>query len=516
MKKLVGLVSLLLVLFSLNLFGQNEERDANFQFKSNNFPVALKQYKALQEKDTTSSIYNYKLAICYLNSNCNPPMALNYLKKVENSLNKESEFQFQLGQAYLYNYQFDQALQAFNSCIVLDGKSQQFADKAKLWITMVENARKLTKSPLDVSFINLEKNMNSEMDETTPIISPDGEFLFYTSNVKYDGKFSLYTSDVYMATLDDGIFKKGKVVPAINSADDEFLAGISMNGERLYAQLQGFEAFEDIFYTNKRGKGFQGKEQLDENINSKSRETAVVETLNGDTLYFASDRPGGFGGLDLYYSLKLPTGQWSVPRNLGESINSVYDEDFPVLSTDGSTLYFCSNGTGSMGGFDVFKSKINPITHEFGKPQNLGYPLNDVFDNKTIAFAPNNRYAYVAAIKPEGFGYSDLYRIIFNQEDPSVKIFMLKFTTDSTPDPKEFASCDTTLKITAYQKSKSVFGTYAYDSKNSQATVALLPGTYTIEVTGKMIEPQTFKISVPDVPGDEKFAKMKVPLTLKK
>ncbi|MCK9206027.1 MAG: hypothetical protein M0P66_02855 [Salinivirgaceae bacterium] len=509
----------ILIVLTLTSFmmatGQNTERDANYHFKSNSFAVALKLYKELQAKDTSNAIFNDRLGLCYLNTNQEPWKALKYLLLVEEINKSDASFMFELGKAYLYNYRFDETLTTFNNASVLAGKNQELMNKINLWIQYTQNAQNYYKKPLDVSFINLGKNINTEMDELTPVISPDGEMLFYTSNQKYDSKFMLYTHNVYMSNIDDGDFDKGRILSTVTTMDEEFVAGFSNANDKLFVQLQGYEAFQDLIFSERNGKAFKGNTLLNANVNSKSGEIAATETENGDTLYFSSNRPGGMGGLDIYYALKLPTGEWGVPRNCGANINSAFDEDFPTLSTDGSLLYFCSNGLNSMGGFDVFKSSIDATTREFKSPVNLGFPLNDVFDNKTVAFTPNQRYAYVSTRRPEGFGYTDLYRVVFNQEDPSVKILIISLKTGTPEAKNDFTKADSTLRITSYLKGKVVFGNYKYDVNSKQATLALPPGSYSIEIQGQLIEPYEFKIVIPDVPTGGKVERKEVFIKLK-
>jgi tetratricopeptide (TPR) repeat protein len=495
---------------SANVMAQKTEHDANFHFKSNSFAVALKLYSQLQAKDTANDVYNYRLGICHLYTNQEPWKALKFMKLAEASQSGDPQFYFELGRAYLYNLEFDNALATFEKCAQMAGKNQEIVNLANLWLKMTMNAQNMVTRPLDVSFINLGKGINSPMDELTPVISPDGELLFYTSNQKYDAKIMLYTSSVYMSNNDDGVFDKGKVLTVMSSLDDEFVAGFSRANDKLFAQPQGFEAFQDIVVVDRVGKGFKGKTILNQTVNTKGSELGATESQNGDTLFFSSDRPDGFGGMDIYYSLKLPTGEWGMARNCGNKINSPYDEDFPSLSDDGTQLYFCSNGPNSMGGFDIFKSTINESTREFSSPENIGYPLNDVFDNKTIAYTPNQRYAYISSCRAEGLGYSDIYRVVFNQQDPSVKILIVTLKT-GTPEAKaDLGIKDSTLTFTAYSKGKTVFGTYKYDLGNKQVTLALPPGSYTIEVQGETIEPEDFKMTIPDVSSGSKVERKDV------
>lgn len=477
--------------------------------------MSLKLYKKLFSKDTTNIEYNYRLGISFLKCNNNPSEALQYLLKAKDIKQQEPQFLFDLGQAYLYNYKLSDAKTNFQQCAAKSAKNEELRLKANLWYNMAENAEKMKKSPLDVSFINMGKYINSVLDEENPFVTADNEILLYTTNRKFDRDLNIHTYDVVFSNKTVGIFKKGKLLSAVNTVDDEFMAGVSLSNNRIYVQLQGYDGFQDIISAERKGKGYKEKTFLNKNVNSKYAEFAACETVNNDTLFFSSARDGGYGGMDLYYSRKLPTGEWSIPTNLGDKINTAYDEDFPVVSSGGNKLYFTSNNTQSMGGYDIFESRISK-NREFGQPKNIGYPLNDVFDNKTIAFSDNERYAYVSAIRPEGFGYTDLYRVVFNQKDPAVKIYILKFKIGSDENKTAFANSDTTLNISAHQKGKVLFGKYAYDSKSSSATIALPPGNYTIEILGTKTELYSYKINVPDTPSGNKIEKKNIILKLKK
>lgn len=490
---------------SIICLGQKEERNANYHYKSNNFYVAVNLYEKLYYEDSTNAQTIYRYAESLLKCKQKPALVLHLLNKVDSANNSDPNYQFYKAQAFLYNHNFDKAISTFKTTANLAVKDPELLEKTKLWESYAMNAKKMVKSPIDVSFVNLGKFINSEMDELTPFISSDDEMLFYTTNDKYDTKYMLYSNNVFFSAQKNGVFAKGKSLSAVNSMDDEFMAGISTYDDAIFVQLQGYEAYQDIMESERAGKAYRGKMILNENVNSKAPEFAACETMNGDTLIFSSQRPEGFGGTDLYYSLKLPDGTWSVARNLGDKINTPYDEDFPVVSANGKKLYFTSNNPNSMGGFDIFVSEINKKDRTFTTPKNLGYPLNDTYDNKTIAFRSDNRYAYVSAIRPDGFGNNDLYRVVFNQKDPSVRIYMLNFVKGTKEQKEKFAASDTTLQIKVMKKGKVVFGEYAYDSKNSQATIALPPGFYSVEIKGQHTEEHSFKVTVPDVPSNKKI-----------
>lgn len=136
---------------------------------------------------------------------------------------------------------------------------------------------------------------------------------------------------------------------------------------------------------------------------------------DGQTLYFVSDMPGGFGGTDLYRCMKLEDGTWGTPINLGEKINTNGDEMFPYINSKGNTLYFSSTGNSIFGGLDInksFKSRANV----FGKPINLGAPFNSNKDDFAIIFTKDNEQeGFFSSSRVEGLGGVDVYKFEYEK-----------------------------------------------------------------------------------------------------
>jgi hypothetical protein len=143
-------------------------------------------------------------------------------------------------------------------------------------------------------------------------------------------------------------------------------------------------------------------------INTEAWETHAAVSADGNTLYFVSNRDGGYGGRDIYRCVKLPNGDWSKSLSIGPVINTPYEEDSPFLSPDGKTLYFASTGHNSIGGFDIFSTTLGE-DGEWSEPANLGYPLNTVDDDVFFVPTADGRRAYYSSRKEEGFGLKDIY-----------------------------------------------------------------------------------------------------------
>ena len=241
-------------------------------------------------------------------------------------------------------------------------------------------------------------------------------------------------------------------------------------------------------------------------------------------LVFSSDQLEGKGEKDLWLSRILPNGDWGPIENLGDVINTDEDESFPYFSPDGKTLYFASSGHNSMGGYDIFKTAYNDSTKKWSKPINLGYPINNSDDNTVISFANNKKYAYISSHRPEGFGYTDIYRITFNdlpssytivkgeiilpdssnlftpgKFSPPAPIIENKNANSKTTEIKQQATpeIDVTIKI-QNKNDKSDFGIYRPNKQTGRFVMNLPTGEYIAILSGNGLQTTTDEILVPD------------------
>ena len=150
---------------------------------------------------------------------------------------------------------------------------------------------------------------------------------------------------------------------------------------------------------------------LGNNINSSYTENSVSISPDGNTLYFTSDRPGSYGGYDIYRCEKDRRGEWGKVTNLGQTINTPYNEEGVFIGHDGKTLYFSSRGHKGMGGYDIFKSTYDEEQEEWGEPVNLGYPINTPDDDVYFVTTKDETSGYYATVRNDGVGYLDLYKV---------------------------------------------------------------------------------------------------------
>jgi len=222
-----------------------------------------------------------------------------------------------------------------------------------------------------------------------------------------------------MSKKTDGKYEEAVSVGAsINSDYDEQSVGLSADGKKLFVYFDHVKEFGDVYECSRNSTNFIAPERVNSAINSESLETAGTISPDGNTLFFASNRPGGFGGLDIYMTRKLPDGSWAKAQNLGKRVNTKHNEDDPLPSPDGKGIYFCSRGHANLGGYDLFYAKWNSDRNTFSRPRNLGYPINTPEDNRTISFSKNEKIAYISAIRDEGYGDLDIYKVILDTVGP--------------------------------------------------------------------------------------------------
>lgn len=458
-----------------------EPADAEEHYSHGNFTMALPIYKELIKKDPKNEDFNYKLGLCYLNTNINKALAYPYFETITKNPKCSDEAWFDLGRAYHYANKFDLAIKSYTKYKQLAGtKNAEKNEKADRFIEMCNNAKELTRYPLNVTFENLGKEVNSQFPDYYPLVPSDESFVIFTARKKEPGSElevdGYYPSDIYMATNKNNVWSKPKNLgPTINSKFDEQAVGLSPDGKNLIIYIDHIDSLGNI-YLSENKKTYQKYVKLNRNIND-FYETSGSISMDGSTIFFASERSGGLGETDIYMSRKLPNGQWATPQNLGSNINTKYKEDFPHLSDDGKTLYFSSQGHSSMGDFDLFKAEWDIEKNTWSAPKNLGYPVNTSDEERSISFAAGGKVAYLSAARAGGQGDLDLYRLTFTGDDQRYTIVTGKVVpTDSTSGKKIEA------KITVSNASTLEEFNFVPIPSSGKYVMALPPGKYTIVI----------------------------------
>jgi hypothetical protein len=476
--------------FSFGLFAQTKDTKSLIasgaaKLKVENYEEAIDDYLQLVKEDPKNETYNYNLAVCYLNSNLNKSKAIPYLEIVTRIENHNIKADFLLGRAYQYANRFDDAIASFQKFKEKAKKEDVLVNEAELEIQHCLNGKELIKFPIDITFFNLGKTINSEYADYYPFVTENESFMVYNSKRPKDTETrkeenGQYLNSIYISKVVNGEYAEADIIgkPISTGNSGEEIIGMNAKGDILIVfkiNLKG----EGKLYFSRMGKDGQfGKlELLPNEVNGSGEVISACINNDASVIYFASDRKGGFGGTDLYYCNKLPNGKWSNAINMGPEINSKYDEDFPNLSPDEKVFFFSSKGNNSMGGYDIFKAKRNDESGKFEKPVNMGYPLNTSFDDFNFRISKNGRYGYVASIRGGGYGDYDIYRVTFNEIENDYTILIGNITPkDSTllVDYRE-------TYLTVYNNiSNEIVGNYVPNPETGRFIIIVPPGKYTI------------------------------------
>ena len=366
---------------------------------------------------------NYMIGRCYLFTD-NKFESIKYIEKAYNLKPEVSyDIHLMLGMAYHQILEFDKAIEEYNYFInnLHPKYRQRYQSQIDLYIQQCKNGKLLAAEPRRVVINNLGKGVNSVYDEYGPILSFDGQELYFTSRRKYSKKSQKsvlddkYFEDAYYSELSGDTWSRAKrldkrITGSANTTNVAVI-GLSPDKQKLYL-YRGNDRSGDLYVSTFK-KGMWSRPKSLSKFNSKYSEVSICVSSDESTLYFISgNTKKGYGGTDIYISKKNNQGKWGKPENAGNVINTFFDELGISLGPNDSILYFSSKGHNSMGGYDVFQSSLSDVGL-WSKPQNLGYPINTPNDDVFYVLAPDGKTAYYSSNRESGLGGMDIYKIIY-------------------------------------------------------------------------------------------------------
>jgi outer membrane protein OmpA-like peptidoglycan-associated protein len=251
-----------------------------------------------------------------------------------------------------------------------------------------------------------------------PVLTADGEQLLFT---KRDGTGNNDKEDIYMAFVSpEGEWSKPQsVAQAINSPYNEGTCSITADGNILiYTSCDAPDSHGscDLYIAYKKNGMWQKPKNMGKNVNSRSWDSQPSLSADGRILFFSSNRKGGYGGNDIWYTVIQNDGNWSEAKNLGNIVNTAKDEISPFMFFNNEILFFSSNGHQGFGGMDIFLSRVKD--GEFSEPENLGLPINDQLDQVALFITAQKDYAYYTELSTNESenDRSLLYRFKFPKE----------------------------------------------------------------------------------------------------
>lgn len=375
---------------------------------------ALPYYLKAQAFNPNNAKLNFKIGLAYLHS-FEKKKAYDYiLKAFALDPQVDEKIRYYTGRVYHLNSEWDKAIQEYSIYLNSIKDKNEIKDVNKK-IEECKNGKILSQNPVRVWVDNLGPEVNTSFNEYSPVITTDESVLMFTSRRpggvgnKMDENKNEYFEDVWVS------YKSGKkwttavnLGPPVNTENHDAAVCLSPDGQKLITYQGGVNG-GDLFISYLVGKVWSKPENLGKAINSKYHESSASFSYDGKILYFVSDREGGFGGHDIYYSEINEKGKFEKAVNIGPVINTEYDEEAVYMMPDGKTMYFASKGHNSIGGYDVFKTTFE--NGQWTKPVNLGIPINTPDDDAFFALAGSGRRAYYSSASLNGYGGMDLYKI---------------------------------------------------------------------------------------------------------
>ena len=396
----------LLISFSITIYSQvltNKEyikaiKDADLYYYFNeDYEAAASLYENLLKKYPGNCNLAAKLGICYLNMDGKKADALSLLIKAsENVVSSDNEYLeygfkapmdtwFYLAHAYHLNDNLNSAINLYTDVKKKLGPSQAFRiDYIDNQINACRYAIEMKSSPVSTSIQLFIPWLVDYPGANYPIVSKNDSVFMFTQ-IK-DGKNHIYCS--YKNTTWQ---KPVDITSQLGSYDRLYSNSLTGKGDHLLLYMDD-GADGNLFSSQRNGTTWSKIRKLGKNINTKYWEAYGFITPDGEELFFSSNRPGGFGELDIWMSKLDENGDWGAAVNLGNDINTPYNENTPFFLPESGILFFSSLGNTGMGGYDVFSSVLKNT--KWTKPIGMPYPVNNTENNSFFASYGNRIELY--------------------------------------------------------------------------------------------------------------------------
>lgn len=416
MKQISTIIFLLAIVSICN--AQISKKDAKALNQKGENYIHTQYYKEAYSifTDLTTSFpedknYRYYLAICETHTQDNLDKGLKTLIDLGQTYKEEDfrDYAFHIAHAYYYSHNHDKAKVYFDKYKehIKNSGRDFLIDYVDAQAMYNENAITLyhgyDSTAINVS--NLKKPINSLYNEYCPFVTPDESAIYFTytgekstggkqgPTHKIDEKNGKYYEDIFVSyRSDDGSWGDPVNLKTINSIENEACIGISHTGDFIFIFKSNKVDNGDIYYAKKNGNEWGAPLRFEGEINTIYWEGAITMALDGQTIYFASDRPGGYGGRDLYSANLVGFNSWGNVKNLGPEVNTKFDEDAPYIMSEGKTLYFSSNGPKSMGGNDIFFTKNQG--GKWSESINAGIPINTIYNEQFYSISADGQTGY--------------------------------------------------------------------------------------------------------------------------
>lgn len=509
-------ILILLLGFGVQSYGQDinvskvkSKAEKLFQFRNYNEAQAL--YTELEEAGAEVEDLDYKIAKCLKESKKinDRVKSLTYFERIDVSLfkNLPHNYYMDFGDAYSDNEQIEQALGMYNKHLELVKNDRREVSVIEQKIMQGKNAYSIMRIPKNVVIENLGRGINSEYTEYNPVLSADESILAFTALRPTKSKTGeSVAEEINISNRESGSWSVPEKVE-IKTQNNYGTAGISADGQRMLVFI-GDQSSGSIYQIEREGDLWGAPKSLGNNIQSKYLESTASMTPDNKTIYFASNRPGGYGGLDIYRSDMKEDGTWGQAENLGSTVNSKDNEDSPFIHPNKSLLFFTTDGHSGMGGNDIYKTELQGGS--WMKPKNMGFPINTTANDNYFTLIADGTRGYFSSDRKGGFGGQDIYSMDMPEDYETIPLTMIKgrILDADTNEPM-----DTEIYMIDTETKEKIDYVYHPNKKTGDYLVILPPNkSYDMIIKSEGFLPYTLNI---DVPNQKEFYELYQKIYLK-
>lgn len=473
-------------------------------FNKHYYQSAYEKYVSLDKNHPNDLFLKFVRGVCAVYINNKHKEAEKLLLEVKKNNSNAENIDYYLALLFHKSYRFDKALELTNGLLSNPNLSKEDRFDLERIAFFSTNGKKEIQYPFETIIEPLGTQLNTEYAEYAPVISPEEEAIIYT----YRGKGSVgglvnasnkpdpngdYNEDIFVSQKINDVWQKGTGLTELNTIGNDAAIALSPDGKQLFIfKVTGENG--DIYVSNREGNKYSPAVRLAGEVNSDYWEGSLSMSTDQQKLFFASTRPGGFGGKDLYVATKKEDGTWGNVKNLGNKINTQYDEDAPFISPDGRTLIFSSEGHNSIGDFDLFTSDLNLTDGSWKEPKNLGYPVNTTDDDLFYVLSPDGKRGYFSSAREGGKGDQDIYVVepALSTRKNYITIIKGKVTQDNLP-------FETEITVGVAGESKS-YGSYRSSAASGNYVINLPTGkNYKLSFTHPTLGEKVYNIHTEQV-----------------
>ena len=502
-EKIVFFLLVFLPCFSLLAQNWNEiyylETEAEYLLEEKKYDKAIEMYQKILKETPDNSFIKFKIGLAYLKTDNQKEKAITTFEEILDDVSADFdprdiretraplEGYLYLGVAYQKNNRIDDAKKMYikyKESIPSDHYNFSLVNQ---YIESCNYAEKMMSTPERIQTRNLGDKVNDDNSNFNAVFSGDGNTMIFTSYTKN-------YIDIYQSKKNGDSWSSPKNIT--NQVSKKYYlktSSLSYEGDELYLATDDPEG-NDIFVSYLEGKQWTNADKLHKTISHrKSNETHAGISPDGNTIYFTSNREGGYGGLDLYKSTRDAKGKWNDAENLGAKINTPFNEETPLVSGDGKYLFFSSEGHNSMGGYDVFYIDLsNP-----DKVINMGFPVNSTSDDLFFVPGETKNTGYMARVQDDTQGKKDIYYLKI-LPDIQVKGKIYHLAQGEMIDDKALNVQVINLKKDTIIQSLEI--------NNGEFNFKTGPGTYQISILNEQFEPFEREIIIPENFDEEFYA----------